>query len=110
MSCIPLILDDDSDNLVRLEGLNKKVGGVETYVNNATVQVTELKDSDGVSVPGFSAFSMSYVAASNGDYEGVLSVSVDLDAETDYTATVVATADGLTKTWRPVLLVKSDVE
>lgn len=110
MSCSQLTIYVDSDNLIRLEGLNKKIGGVESYVNGATVTVTALVDSDDVTVAGFTSFALSYVAASDGDYEGVLSEAINLTAEAEYTATVVATADGLTRTWQPSLIVKRDYQ
>ncbi len=65
----------DSDNLVEWDELTNLATA--TYINDATMTFT-LKDADGVAVSGAAGVSMSYVAASNGKYQGVIESTVDL--------------------------------
>ena len=66
------VLDVLSDNLVSVKKLTKKVGGVDTTLNAASVTLDQLLDDVGATVSGFSAVTLAYVAGSAGDYEGVL--------------------------------------
>lgn len=94
-----------SDNLLRIEGLrNAAAGG--TYINNATVTATLYRESDGAAVSGQSwPATLTYVAASDGDYEGILEDGLALVRGERYYAEVVADAgSGNLKTWRPPLI------
>ena len=72
----------DSDNLVEWDEMMNLA--TDTYINNATVAFT-LKTILGVAVSGATSVTMSYVAASNGKYQGVIESTVDLgDPGTEY--------------------------
>jgi len=59
-----------NDNILTLAGLMNELA--QTYINNATVEVT-LVDDDGTEVSGETwPLNMGYVAASNGDYQVIL--------------------------------------
>src|SRR4051812_29707148 len=71
-------------NLVELIGLKSEVEGV--YINDATLTCT-IKTTAGVAVTGETwPVPMDYVAASNGNYRGVIADAVDLIAHTSYVA------------------------
>lgn len=77
-----------SDNWVTVEGLKTKSLAGDTIENAATV-TAQVKDTAGNNVG--SAATLSYVAASNGDYEGTLADDTPIIQGTDYD--VVVTAD-----------------
>jgi len=72
-----LVFYRDNDNLIRWDGMNRASDNV--YVNDA-VTTYELKDSDEVLV---ASGNLTYVAGSNGRYQGVVDASVDLGAVND---------------------------
>ena len=79
-----LTLYIDNDNVLTLVGLQNSVDS--SYLNAATVDVT-LVDSDDTELAGESwPVTMSYVAASNGDYRATLADTItglsDADAVT----------------------------
>lgn len=75
-----------SDNIVRLDKL--KDASADAYVNSATVTFT-LKDSAGGVVQGPTA--MSYIASSDGRYEGLIQDTLTLTENAAYTLEVTAT-------------------
>ena len=76
-----------NDNLLRVDGLTDIISGA--YVNDATVTVTEIRDSSGTLVTGQSfPITLAYVAASNGRYQGLLEDSLSLTAHGKYTARI----------------------
>lgn len=76
-----------NDNLVELDELKDESDG--SYVNDATVTLTDLEDKDGTSVTGQSfPTSMAYVAASNGKYQGTLEDGLAVTAGEKYFATI----------------------
>lgn len=77
-----------SDNLVSLTGLFDIVSNA--YVNNATVQGV-LTDSAGATV---TTITLTYVASSNGNYQGLLpaSVTAALEIGPMYQMTITATS------------------
>jgi len=80
----------ENDNLIQLTGLQDAATSV--YVNNATVTVT-VTDRKGVNVSGQSwPLTLSYVASSNGNYEGTLEDGLVLSIGQKYEAKVVADA------------------
>jgi len=87
------VISIGSDNIVRLDVLTNASSGA--YINNATVTYT-LKDSTGAVV--LSNQSMTYVAASNGRYEGTMpqSTTTTMAVNAQYTVEISATSGGLT--------------
>lgn len=76
-------------NLLRIDGLRYAPDGA--YVNNATVQLIELKDAAGVAVTGVTLpISLVYVPGSDGCYEIGLSDAVAFVAGTTYYAKIKA--------------------
>jgi hypothetical protein len=70
---------------------------VGAYQNDATVTITELKTAAGVDVTGVSLpISLTYVAASDGDYEGDIPYTAAFAADgTEYRCLVlIVSADG----------------
>ncbi len=78
-----------ADNLVEWDGLKDASNG--NYLNSATVTFT-LKDSAGTAVTGASAIAMTYVALSNGKYQGTLESTVSLTEGGKYWLEVTATS------------------
>lgn len=77
-------------NLLEIRGLKSAVEG--TFINNATVTVT-VRDSNGNTVSGQSwPTTMSYVAASSGDYRAVIEDDAALLARQTYTAEISVNA------------------
>lgn len=73
------VLLKDADNTVSVVGLKNDRTG--EYVNDATVKVTGVYDKAGALVAGGSfPLTLDYVAASDGDYAGVLPQSLELRA------------------------------
>jgi hypothetical protein len=90
-----LTLYKDSDNLIRWDEM-KNVAD-DTYVNDATVTFT-LRDEDATAISGATDVPMSYVASSNGRYQGTLQSTVSLldpsDPSRIYLLDVSATSGG----------------
>ncbi len=82
-----------SDVLVRLDKL--KNASTDAYINSATVSF-RLKDSDGASIQG--PTTMSYIASSDGRYEGVITAvnSASLGQNAVYYVEITATFSGFT--------------
>ena len=79
----------DNDSLVFLNGFVDKDGG---FINDGTVVAT-LFDSTGlVVITGGEEFSLSYVAASDGIYEGVLDKAVSIVEGVNYRLKVAGTS------------------
>jgi hypothetical protein len=88
-----------NDTVVELQGLANGITGA--YVNDATVSVT-ITDLAGAATTGISLpVTMSYVAASDGIYRGVLDKALVLTGTLSYFAEITATnGDGLDGFWR----------
>jgi hypothetical protein len=86
------VLSINSSNLVRLDLLTNASTG--TYINNATVTFS-LKDASGNIIGGLSGVSMSYIASSNGRYEGTVPNSTTLTLNALYTIEITATSGAL---------------
>ena len=86
------VISIGSDNIVRLDALTNASSG--DYINNATVSFT-LKDSTGTVI--LSNQTMSYVAASNGRYEGTVpnGTTTTMSQNTQYTIEITATSGSL---------------
>lgn len=88
----------NNDNRIVLEGVYNESSG--SYENAATVTMI-LYDATGAQVSGQSwPASLSYVSASNGNYEGTLDNLLSLTDGADYDLVVTATASGETGEWR----------
>jgi len=87
------VISIGSDNFVRLDVLTNASSGA--FINNATVTFT-LKDSTGTVM--LSNQSMSYVAATNGRYEGTIpqSTTSTMAMNAQYSVEITATQGGLT--------------
>lgn len=78
----------DNTNAILLEGLHSEID--DAYINDATVTVT-VKDSSGVAVTGASwPKTMTYVAASDGNYRAVLEDTIALIVERKFVAEITA--------------------
>ncbi|MDX8513529.1 hypothetical protein [Mesorhizobium captivum] len=87
MTCVVYV---GNTNIIELTGLKSAVEG--TYVNDADVTVT-VKDADGNAVAGQTwPAAMTYVAASNGNYRGILEDDLALVDGTTYFAHIDADA------------------
>jgi len=86
------IISIGSDNIVRLDALTNASSGA--FINNATVTFT-LKDSTGAVV--LNNQTMSYLAASNGRYEGTIpnSTTGSMAQNAQYTIEITATSGAL---------------
>jgi hypothetical protein len=82
-----------SDVMVRLDKL--KNASTDAYINSATVSF-RLKDSDGATIQG--PTTMSYIASSDGRYEGVISAvnTATLSQNATYYVEITATFSGYT--------------
>lgn len=107
MACLHTIFEL-TDNLVVVDRLHKTIGGVDTYLNSASVELDQLKDQSGLMIQGFATVVLSNVPGSNGRYEGMLPASVSTTAEAKYLARITAVGDGIKKTWFPELVAKRD--
>ena len=77
-----------NDQCITLTGLTDKISGA--FVNDATATVTIQKY--GVDVTGETwPLSMPYVAASDGNYRGIIQSTVDLEPGDNVTVTVTVT-------------------
>ncbi len=87
----------NNDSLLSLIGL--KNGADETWINNATV-TAELRDSQGVLVPGMSwPETLSYIAGSDGNYQLSLDAALNLAAGHYYQLRIIVDAGGLSAQW-----------
>lgn len=83
----------DNDNQLRVDGLRD---ADDTYINDATVSCTGVVDADGNAVSGDTfPKTLTYVAASDGNYRGTLQQALALEADATYTATITVDGGGL---------------
>lgn len=68
------ILYQDNTQLITLVGLQDEISG--SFLNAATMTVT-LLDQNGQQVPNLIGITMSYVADSNGNYQGIVDAAFD---------------------------------
>lgn len=87
-----------NDNLLRVLGLRDGIAN--TYLNNATVEVS-LKDSAGQDVAGQTwPLQLTYVVGSNGDYFGILSHDLSISEGEVVQATIIVNGgEGLYGQW-----------
>lgn len=87
----------DNDNQLRVDGLRD---ADDAYVNDATVVCTGVDDADGNAVTGDTfPKTLSYVAASDGDYRGTLQQTLALVDGAAYVATITVDGGGLQATF-----------
>lgn len=79
--------------LLEIFGIYDRLAGI--YLNGASDLTATLKDSAGISVAGFTAIALDYIAGSNGDYRGNVGADVDPPAGTGYTTHIESTTTGL---------------
>lgn len=95
------VLYIDNTNNVWIDGLSNDISGA--FINDATCLIVEVLDADDVQVSGTANISMTYKAASDGDYYGPLPYTVALTEAAFYTVRVRATdTDGNRAEWRRV--------
>lgn len=88
----------DNDNQLRLDGLRD---ADDEYINDATVACTGVEDADGNAVTGDTfPKTLTYVAASDGNYRGTLQQTLALVDGESYVATITADGGGLQGEWR----------
>ena len=98
------VIYDGNTNAVFIDGLRNSA--TNTYVNDATVQLT-LVDADDVEVTGETwPVSGTYLSGSDGDYQAVISTSASLTVGRKYTAKVTATSGGVTGYWEIPVVVR----
>ncbi len=88
----------ENDQLFKLSGFKDAAAGG-SFLNTATVTIT-IRDTAGVEVPG-GAFpaTLDYVAASSGDYEGVIDKAIQVVEGQQYRATISAVEDTVHGEW-----------
>ena len=94
MAAVELLsLYHNNDNLLKLEGLTDEETGL--FINNATVTAV-LKHRRGGEVDGQAwPLAMAYVAASNGNYTGVIDAGINVVIGNRLTAEITVAAPGL---------------
>ncbi len=78
-----------NDNWIYVDGLVSKSLSGDTFENSATV-TAQVKDLSGANIG--SAVTLSYIAASNGDYEGTIPDTLAITAGVVYQVEVTADA------------------
>jgi len=86
---VPLYLSED--NLIEWDALTDAADG--TFVNDATMTFT-IKDTAEAALTGANGVSMSYVAASDGKYQGVAPSTVTYTDAATYYLEVTAASSG----------------
>ena len=84
-----------NSNQILLEGL--QLSYAETYINTATITFSAYNGRTGAVIDGASAVSMSYQAASNGDYLGTMDDDAELTVGDTVTVRVYGTLVDTTK-------------
>lgn len=98
MSSQPKTIFINNDTLAKLTGLQNPVDSA--FLNTATVSVT-IKDLSGSEVDGVTwPITLAYVAASNGDYEGIIDKAVVLVEGNRYFLEFTASLSGIDGFWR----------
>jgi len=93
------ILYKDNGNLVALGNPDTGLGGLknvatDSYVNDATVTLTGIKDAAGAYVTGTTDLSMTYLGSSNGIYQVSVPDTVALTLGARYTIVIDASGGG----------------
>ena len=99
MPDVPFILYRSTDNVLQLSSLTNATSG--EYINDATVTAI-LKTSSGTTISGQTfPLTLSYVAASNGTYRGVLEDGLSVATISRAIATITVDAgNDLIRTWK----------
>ena len=86
------ILYPANKNVLNVTGLKDETGG---FVNNAVITAS-LLDPTGAHVPGLDAIPLTYIAQSNGNYQGIVAASAFSPAPgTGYILQLVITVGGV---------------
>jgi hypothetical protein len=100
------ILYVDNDNLVVLDGL--KNAATDAYINNATVNLTAIRNSAGTTVSGETfPKSMTYVSASNGKYQASVDKAMVIVPGQNYTAVIDVGSSGIDGHWELLLICRT---
>jgi len=95
----------DNTNLIEIDGLQSAADG--TFVNDADVEATVF-DSSGVAVAGQTwPTLLTYVPASSGVYQGVLSHLLELIAGAEYTLVIDAVDSANVGHWEYVFIAQT---
>ncbi len=87
----------NNDNAVTVNGLKDLT--TDTFINDAVVNAT-LQDCDGNNIAGGSwPVTLSYIAASDGEYRGVIQDTVNIVADTMYQILITAVGNGFQAEW-----------
>lgn len=86
-----------NDQYIQIEGLVDGLNSA-SFFNAATVTAT-LKDRSGNIVTGVNAVTLSYVAATNGNYRGAIQETFDPTAGGGYTLYIDAVQSGVVGHW-----------
>lgn len=97
MTCVaPPTVYVGNTSIVQVLGL--MMAGADSFIDDAAVEITAVKDAEGVSVSGqVWPTPMNHIV--NGDYEGTLVASLAIVAGHTYTAIVTAQKPPATATW-----------
>ncbi len=82
----------ENDNILELDRLRDID---DDYINDATVTCTSIAPAAGGDDILGTPLTLAYVAASSGRYRGTVQDTLDLEADTEYVATVTVTGGGL---------------
>lgn len=104
MAQVDLLVGTDQN--LTVTGLKQPDG---TFLNSATVEAT-IYEADGVTeVTGQSwPLTLSYQAASDGEYKGVINDTLNVVVGNYYYILVTATQSGVTRSWRNEALAQYD--
>jgi len=94
-----------NDNIVRLNSLYDNLAAA--YVNDATVKLLRIVDSDGNTVDGGGCpVTMAYIAGSDGNYAGAVDDGLEVTPKKKYKAVIDVTAGTTKAKFEPTLLCK----
>lgn len=92
-----VVLFIENDLYIEIDGLHDGLDAA-AYFNTATVTAT-LKDRDGDVVTGINGLTLSYVAASNGKYRGIVQETFNTTLGGGYKLEIVANQSGTVGKW-----------
>jgi hypothetical protein len=102
--CMAKKIYRENDNLITVDGL-RDITSSGDYLNSATVEAN-LYDGDGVLVTPSGGIALSYVADSDGKYEGVIQSTEDLELGQYYVLHIDAAEAGAVGHWEIEVEVK----
>lgn len=94
-------------HLVEIDNLTDESTGA--YINSGATVTADIYDVTAAGVVGSSSITLTYVAASNGKWRGVMPYSVVLPSGNSFKLRVTATFSGAQGFWNPDLVVVTRV-